>query len=472
MSEKLLVKIVRARSVRVATIGLVLCAAGCAKNGRGWKMIHQFWGKGHTEVLCGDNVSHAQFAQGKTVHPVIDETEFDFSRDPFLNLQAPDPTLEITPAQKQESAAKLIPAEAASEDIYPLHLAQNEAEAVTEVSSDDALIPFDPEQILNSPPGEVPSTGSESREQLDRLRKAMVQDATQPMKPTTPATDLAATRVRTMLVGARTEMSKGRLITAYRLALGAESLAKANRVFFGPKEDTPADIIKVLKERLKAAEKEVIRQARSEKTPQQPEPEETVNPLAVKETEESQSEEKPSIKKTPPEVRKIPVRVASRAMMRAMLGPDSLEQALEAGKSPEAKEAEPRVTANGAGEVAVKLPKNEATELTQPKIEHPNRAIEPPVAVAKLPPVEIADLEPLPSEPEWSPAVADRVEPLPSGQPQATLKNVDWSAAGEPQPADTSLPSWTVPAILAAAILGLVLLSVFDRKRQAASVVK
>ncbi len=366
----------------------------------------------------------------------------------------------------------------------PFRLVQHQL-PVSDVSSSDrrnATPPAaNPQIVPRNSPG--PS-------QLDRLKIALSQDAKNsiPVRSQAEASEVSRQRVEAMMKTARRQIQQGEYASALKWATAAEDLARRAELFFGPEEDPPADLVRVLQDRLKVPPtgieypmpivEPLVVQAHPVQPPAPP-------TLSIEFPESDLSDTKAPWETLPPEEAQVLSSLphSTHAMQQAVIAPETLSPAESPVIVPSPAQREPgelhsglanaeprRVGVNQGAAVSVEGPLDPPMEMPLPSVPLAPPATEipplPPFEVAMSEPAISAPIPPLPP-PTASAAPVESAAPFlySESNPPApgTLKNVDWEEA------DAALPPkdanrWILPA----SILGGIILAGFlllKRKR-------
>ena len=315
---------------------------------------------------------------------------------------------------------------------------------------------------------------------LDRLKVALSRDASAqlPPNPARDGTEVVRQRVEAIMKNARRQMQLGEDASALRWAMAAEQLAERSDLFFRPDEDPPADLVRLLQDRLKLPPGPAAPSAKAmaENAVMVPEPTPPAQPpeLSVEFPAEPPSE--PRLPQAGDLAQNSSTQLHStRAMQEAAIASDSGEIGTE---SPEIARGQKharslkvdarRVNANQGAAVSVEGQLNPPVPSSLPQLEWAPPAAEGP----EPPPFELAMSEPAfpssstpPPLPPPSSVIAQGAEATirlhddPPPPPAEPVKNVEW---GEVEAAESGHRSawWAFPAMAAFGIvlIGLLLL--------------
>jgi hypothetical protein len=346
----------------------------------------------------------------------------------------------------------------------------------------------------NPPAASKPVANGES--QLDRLKIALSQDAQTPSrsKPAADGAEVARQRVEAMMKNARRQIQLGEYVSALRWASAAEQLAGRSELFYGPDEDPPADLVRILQDRIDQQAEPVAPTAiaASEQPGPLPAAEEAsqsaVFPIDVP-GEPVDTDQSFAVAEFPDAFNEPTTQShTTRAMKEAVIAPETKAQPEETLNSLEPMpvitpgQTHPRslkidarrVNANQGAAVTLEGQLNPPVESKMPQL-----PLAPPVMEEgqEIPPFAVAMIEtrPLPSvtPPPLPPpsAMPTRVEPsetlptpflyadaenAPAPQP---VKNVQWDEADDTE-AELGWAWWLFPAMGMAglALLGALLL--------------
>lgn len=405
---------------------------------------------------------------------------------------------ENSPEKPETPPAAPAETEAETPEGNPFRLVQHEP-TVNEISStqssDDQAASSASDEIA---PKIVPNpTGRNA--QLNRLKTALSRDAEVPLpsRGQLAGKEVARQRVEAIMKNARHQMQMGEYRTALRWALAAERLAERSELFFGPDEDPPADLVRILQDRLNvspepppAAENTVADESGpATSSPSQADSGASVQPptLTVEfptdETTEPDGSDQPTPAK---EAGSLPH--STRAMQEAAIAPETSKSQKKTERPEESSATiEPgrqhvqslkvdarRVAANQGAVVSVEGPLNPPKKSSRRKLAWAPPAEEdftpPPFEMAMSepahhptatppplpPPNSVKETQP-PEPPEF--LYAEETEP-----PSKRVKNVQWN---DNETSETSSPQarwWVFPVL---GFVGLLLLSglYFKRKR-------
>ena len=251
------------RCSRILLFASLFIPLGCAQRHR--DAFNRFWGCGGTESCA---VQQNTGIGG--IVPALVGLGADTSEDPFLaeNLAAADghpeswqsaevgsqdqvalnqatdvvPLFDHPPVNADEQKSQAQPATG-----NPFRLVQHHP-PVNEISSEEDPFLNSGDNPKPPPPGPPVAGGS----QIDRLKVALSRDANtpRPANPPREGAEVARQRVESMMKNARRQMRLGEDASALRWAMAAEQLAERSELFFGPEEDPPADLVRMLQDRL------------------------------------------------------------------------------------------------------------------------------------------------------------------------------------------------------------------------------
>lgn len=378
--------------------------------------------------------------------------------------------------------------QASSTEGNPFRLMEHQGE-VADVSSADKKL---------QPPVVIPQQNPSGPSQLDRLKNALSQDAQNPKPAMLPAdnSEVNRQRMEAMMITARRQMQQGEYDTALKWARAADQLTRRTELFFGPDEESPADLVRILEDRLKGpaaglesaqqAPRMPIVQARPLETPSLP-------TLSIEFPEEEPLPDYPK-ESFLPEVTAGPTSLphSTQAMKQAVIAPETVTRSPEVF-GPVPAPAPSRLSSPGSqggppsGEpVWVGVNQGAAVSVDgplDPPIEPPLPPVPlapPAMEISQLPPFTMARNEPAksslkkPLPPLASPSATEATS-LPQANPPetlngesappapTTLKNVDWEEADEVESAKET-KWWILPACVLAG-LSFVCVMLLKRKR-------
>ena len=474
---------------------------GCTQRG-GESAFRRFWGFEHTPSHTVENQesqSHSanllpKFWGGRSA-------DQDWTEDPFLTPAEPEagPLVADAGAPFDSEAVPPLPAGfqewpgtpgTAKQDIpadgrgNSLQLAQHQT-AVHDISSADRSEPLESlETLLKSSKPQPPDATGAS--QLERLKIALRHDAKTQLPPKNfEEIKIARRRVETMMKTARRQMKFGEYEIALRWAVAAEQLAEGAELFFGPDEDPPGDLVRILQDRLKlpsAPPPVPLLPTESSSAPvpaQNPPPQPPA--LSVEFPAGPSAETQPPPAELLPQIEGSPRSQAhtTHAMKEAVIAPETLTAAPQTPPSANPAGIAParmhrrslkvdarRVNANQGAMVSVEGQLNPPVETPLPDL-----PLAPPAAEeeSSLPPVDLAMTDPslmtTPTPPLPPPNSVETPRFLyadsantPAPKP---VKNVHWEEPPPPEPKEAR-NGWIFPLI---GFAGVLLIVVFAWKR-------